>query len=471
MTDKPLAWLRIEASDEARCDSKARLDAIGPDWKQAKKAMNDAEEDLLDAQSAARESFPDCAYDQATSRALNGRIEHFEHMKAKFARIDSRKRSLNDEYKKLTESTLKMLSESREPGIFDAGEELGPNGWKLVKLRDLTGGPDSDKPIDKQSWPSQELESAGYHTVGEFVKGRSRLIGALLDDGEIAGTTLEIVDVAVYRFLERRKLLDMWPKGMGAPTGEQMTLLQTQTLTEDPEIEANGGFDGPGSDENGSGDVIITDQGPVSGEAIGLKLAGGGGEIEPVKIPNATAMYPDSPRLRTQAADRYGTLIEPWGHIVDRAVKIDPNLNMKIIKSGSFLVFHEYIGGCPIVAMSNLLGHLESGCGIPEPEMDSDVFAKIVEAWMVVVGSMGKGNMPCDEFTGWFAAKVVSMGGGAVSELAKWNSSLGVLVASFQDGSNGSYYENDGEAKKKPSKKKPSKKKTAKKPPKKAVQA
>ena len=416
MTDKSktLVWLRIEASDEARCDSKTRLEAIKPDWKQAQKSMKDAEEALLDAQSAAREEFPDQAYDEETSRALNGRIEHFEHMGAKFARIDSRKRSLADELKRLTEQTLKMLSESREPGIFDAGENLGPHAWKLVKLRDLTGGPDADKPMDNQVWVAQELEKAGYHTVGEFIQGRSRIISAMIDDGELATTTLELVDVAVYRFLENRNLLDMWPKGMNAPTGEQMALLQVADCANEStdEVGGNRGFDGLGSEANPS-----------------LKLVG---EKSNLHMPTPTEMHPKNPKLRSASSERYEVLLESWRNIVNRAKVMGDGFNVDF-DDDDYESLRKCVGGCPKIAMENILRHIEFGGEIPEPEGDRDVMEAIVECWVSIAEELGVGSNECDEFTGWFCKSVVGMGGDAVRRVSKWSASLGGLIDKFAD--------------------------------------
>lgn len=226
MTEKPLTWLRIEASDEARCDSLARFAAIDPEWKQGKKAMNDAEEALLEAQGAASERFPIEAYDAETSRALNGRIAEYDEHRARYGRLDSRRRVIQDEVRKLTDHTLMLLSESREPGIFDGGEKLGPDGWKHVKIRDLIGGPDPAKELASQVWPASTLEQAGYHTLGEYLRGRTRMMPKLIDDAELSAETMESADTAVYRFLEKRQMLDKWPTGLGVPNGQQMLLIR-----------------------------------------------------------------------------------------------------------------------------------------------------------------------------------------------------------------------------------------------------
>lgn len=149
---KPLALLAVEAADEARCDVLSELGKVKPIWKAAQESRDKAEEDLLDAQTAARERFPEGPYDTDTSNALNARTGEYETRTAKFRRLDSRKRSLDDKIKKLTTEVLRLLGEMREPGLWAAGQALGPDGWKQLKLRTLCGGPDPDKDMDKQTW-------------------------------------------------------------------------------------------------------------------------------------------------------------------------------------------------------------------------------------------------------------------------------------------------------------------------------
>lgn len=220
---KPLALIAVETADESRCEILEELGKLRPAWTAARERRDKAEEELLEAQTAARERFPNSAYDQETSHALNLRGETYERCTAKWRALDSRKRSLDDKAKKMTAEVLRLVGEMREPGLWAAGEKHGPDGWKQLKLRVLVGGPDPEKELDKQDWTCRELEKAGYHTIGEFLKGRGRLIAEAIDNAELAADTVAQVDVAVYRFLERKDLLKLWPKDVPVPAGGQLT--------------------------------------------------------------------------------------------------------------------------------------------------------------------------------------------------------------------------------------------------------
>lgn len=413
MTEKPVPWLRIEAADEARCDSLKRFNAIDPEWKIAKKVMNDAEEALLDAMSASREKFPDSAYDAETSKAINDRVRTYEDAQAKYRKLDSRRRSLQDELKKLTENELRLVSETREPGIFDAGDKLGPNGWKLVKLRDLAGGPDPTKPMDKQTWASQLLESNGYHTIDEYLKGRGRLILNLVDEGEIAKPTIELFDTAIYRFLEKRNMLDKWPKDVETPSGEQMTILQA---AEDVETEEKAG-------------KAEKPQEPTEG---GLKLAGGAGGPDVVPMPSLAELYPYEHQGESEFKDtieRHETTCKM--HFKD-SLHGSPFETSKI-SDKEWAEFYDVVGKTPGELMGGILGWINNGRDLSD-FASGKVLNEAVDLMLWRANDMGEEiGEKTDGWTKWFCEQVVNMGGGAVAQVTKLHADLGALVASFQD--------------------------------------
>ncbi len=420
---KPLAWLRIEAADEARCDSLLRLASVEPDWKQAKKVMNDSEEALLEAQTAAREMFPDSAYDQETSRALNQRCDAFEGAQLKFKKIDSRRRVLLDETKKLTESELTMISEAREPGIFADGSKNGPNAWKFVKLRDLTGGPDLTKDLEKQVWTAAGLETQGYHTVDEFLKGRDRLIPQLIDDAELARDTVAIVDTAVYRFLEKRNLLDKWPKGVDAPNGEQMTILQTSETTE-PEK--------PKKSKKSKNEKPKPKAKPeTKNDAPKLKLAGSDSDL--IELPGIKDFYDaeieGESEFKDELEGRETTIGMLWAdlfHGTPMMSKRPTDEELQIFSSSIAPRFGEFY--------IEILSLLREGRELPaNPITDASfgVMTDLVCYWATTKGDQ-IGEM-VDEWSAWFSRQVCNLGGDSVRKLTQWSSDVGAMVAAHQD--------------------------------------
>lgn len=342
MTDpKPLALIAVETADEARCDVLEELGKIKPVWKAAQENRDKAEADLLDAQTAARERFPDSAYDQETSHALNLRSEAHERRTAKFRALDSRKRSLDDKAKKMTAEVLRLVGEMREPGLWAAGDKAGPDGWKKLSLRNLVGGPDPEKDLEKQDWPCRELEKAGYHTIHEFLKGRARLIAAAIDDANLAADTVAQVDQAVYRFLERKGLVKQWPKDVAVPAGGQMVfdvedddgaaLLDSVA----PEVgapakadrSADAPFTEPGEGEpDDDDDEVDTPDGRTVMEAAPAPTRPDGERAPPLisgDLLDATTMglkgEPLS-RARKAAAARVEAMLAPWSKVFDQVL-------------------------------------------------------------------------------------------------------------------------------------------------------
>lgn len=424
MTQKPLAWLRVEASDEARCDSLTRLNTIDPEWKQAKKAMNDAEEALLQGQGAARERFPHDAYDSETSQSLNGLIASFEENQAKYARIDSRRRSLQDENRKLTEQTLRLLSETREPGIFDAGESLGPNGWKLVKMRDLIGGPDASRDLDGQTWPAATLEASGYHTVGEYLQGRTRLIPKMIDDAEIGAPTIEATDTAVYRFLEKRGLLDKWPDGLDAPSGEQMLLLRGQVGTAtDAMLDAAA----PEPGKPAKSDKPKKPAKPDNAEPVDEEKALAGWEsvdegtppplIGPDLYDIATAgrKGTDFSKAKNAAGKRVSAMMEPWPVIIERHIAENESGPDK----DAIERFAKVFGGSPAAMLQRIWYFIFKGQEIPQSPISEGSTELLVDSALAesddllrtaIAGGWLSDKDNCEEVLGSFVRLVASLG-------------------------------------------------------------
>ena len=420
--EKPLTILRIEAADEARCDTQVRLDVVKPNWKMAQKEMNDAEADLLDAQTAARERFPEVAYDEDTSCALSRLTLDFETTTNRYRKLDSLKRHLDDELKKLKETELKMVSEMREPGIFDGGQDLGPNGWERVRLRDLTGAPDASQDLEKQTWVTMELEAQGYDTIRDYLQGRGRMIMQLIDKGELATTTIEKVDRAVYRFLERRKLLDRWPKDIPAPKGEQMTILQVEPETKTKEKGKNKPKAKTETQENEDQpefDGIDDATEPEVTESPSLAR---------FQLPKPEYFYPND---KEQAADLSlfrVQLMGPWeslASVMDVQIEFTDKEQAEVDLS---------IRATPWEGMPQLLSMLHDKIDLTRIGIPSDKVSICVNAWLKVATDQGaaRGEM-VDEYTQWFCEQVISMGGEAVRRIAEWNSDLGAVVASHQD--------------------------------------
>lgn len=420
--EKPLAIIRIEAADEARCDTQVRLDVVKPDWKIAQKAMNDAEAALLDAQTAARERFPEVAYDEETSCALSRLTLEFETTTNQYRKIDSMKRHLDDELKKLKDSELKMVSEMREPGIFDGGQDLGPNGWQRVRLRDLTGGPDTTQDLEKQVWTSMELETHGYDTIQQFLQGRGRLIPALVDNAEIAENTLEKIDRAVYRFLERRKLLDRWPSDIPAPKGEQMTILQVEpekkgknkpkakTETQEQETTEQPEFDG------------VVDQPEPEAQIVESP------SLARFRLPEPDHFYPGDKEQTAELSLWRVELMTPWetlaaymGNEVEFTDKEQAEADLSIRTT-------------PWEGLPQILSLIFDKIDLAQIGIPSEKLQLCIEGWLKLATERGgeRGEM-LDEYTEWFCQQIVAMGGDAVRRVAQWNSDLGAVIAAHQD--------------------------------------
>lgn len=405
--EKTMPWLRIEAADEARCDSIARFAQVDPDWKIAKKEMNDAEEALLDAQSAARERFPETAYDEETSQSLNRLTHDYEQKCAKYRKLNSRRKSIHDEVGKLTERLLNMISEARQPGIFDGGQDLGPDGWKKLRLRDLTGGPDPKADIEKQVWTAAELETHGYDTIDQFLKGRGRLIPALVDDGEIASGTLAKVDLAVYRFLERRNLLDRWPEGIEPPSGEQMIIMQAYETPEEAEKPKAKSKPEPEAEK------------PKGADA---------GSPMTVKLPEAKFWY-GSNKLECEACSmRSVMLMRPWQRIAeDKGVELD-------LTDAEHNAFEEFMGPTPYEAIRKLAAINYGDEELPKLPIDETEFGSMLGLWFAIAADMGKiRGTDLDELTQFLFTDIIEKGSENVRRFAKWCGDFGAMLCSHRD--------------------------------------
>lgn len=439
IAEKPIAWLRIEAADEARCDSEENLAVVKPAWKIAQKEMNDSEEALLDAQSAARERFKG-AYDEETSKSLSRLTKDFEEKTAAFRRIDSKKRHLDDEVKKLREGELKMIAEARDPDLFAAGEKLGPNGWQRVRLRDLTGHPDMSKDPEKQVWKSMELEKHGYDTIQQYLQGRGRLIPRLVDDGEIAATTLGEIDTVVWRFLDRRGLLDRWPKGVEPPKGEQMIL--------QPETSSEPAFDG---EREVPGPTLTTDDKPL------VKF----------KVPSAAELLPGGSKGDINAVSlRMVELMTPWETLGEE------HELLFALTDDEARAMTAAVGLTPYEAVSYILCAIDKGQDIEPHGVPDDKFSRAINAWLLRSSELGheagvEGDY--DEVTAWFMRQVIGKGAEAVRRVSVWSPDLGANIAAYRDSAGFDDYEpkptpfERATKKKKTVKKKATKKKVSKK--------
>lgn len=429
ITEKPLVWIRIEAADEARCHSEERLAIVKPDWKLAQKEMNYAGEALLEAQSAARERFTG-AYDEETSRSLSRLTKDFEEKAAAYRRIDSKKRHLDDEVKKLREGELKMIADARDPDLFAGGEKLGPNGWQRVRLRDLTGHPDMSKDPEKQVWKSMELEKHGYDTVHQFLQGRGRLIPALLDDGEIASTTLGEIDAVVYRFLEKRSLLNHWPKDIDAPKGEQMIL-----QADKPKEPAKGKNMPKGKPKAPEPD----DQGDEAElPAFDDTQTPATGPLALFKPPSAAKLQPISGRDPKEISQRLVKLMYTWEGIGEEC-----DLLFAFTEQEE-AAMHDLVGPTPYTAVSYILAGVFKDNGL-DPESTGPVgekFGLAMTAWMTRASELGEeAGLPYDELTIWFMRKVIEQGAEDVRRVGAWSADLGAAIAAFRDSDSFANYE------------------------------
>jgi len=230
-TCPPQAWAKIVAANEARIAEAGNLEILKAERATAKTTRDGSIESHSEADREIIEQFGGKPPDQAAWSRLCGLSDDVRRHSATFELKDRLKLKKEKHVATLLAVELNLVFVAHSPELLadlmaNAGKG-GPDSWKDLELKDIMGD-------------AAAFEKLGYTTIGGFLKGRKVGLVEHFKVGDITDEALMDGDIAVYNFLERRRIEKHWPFKTPPPGCQTTIETGDETEPETPPVDPLG---------------------------------------------------------------------------------------------------------------------------------------------------------------------------------------------------------------------------------------